>query len=414
MMMILTALFFFIPFSAWATALPHTCVTQTTDQTLTGTTSFTDISGLSLASGNFTAGRKYLLIATGTQSENGTRAGIRLAHGGTGFTNNELDIAVGTGDRAAAGSWTVWTAVGGEAVTAQQMISVGTDTASIDNLTLCAFELSGGSLTENTDWYFVERATDDSLTTTYLDGAAITLSTPGTWWVLSWSQIDTISTNPYKSRLSRSGEATSAFPEALIDHNQTAGIWGMILSRVFTTTTSNTFTEQSASGTANDHTRLHSAIFALNLDKFNAKGTAYTDASLTLGTSSFANAIQTTSVTPTATTDIFSCAFFIFDHTVSGGEVRMRIQVDNADVPATQTADNYTYSHSDTTNLSQDEPIFLCGLASAQSAASHTIDLDGNTVNGADVKYRQLVSFSLELAGTTATSSRRGAPMFFP
>lgn len=403
MLLILLAILFIFPAELLASALPHTCATQTTDQTLTGTTSFTDISGLSIASGNFTAGRKYLLIVTGIQSENGTRAGIRLAHGGTGFTNNELDIAVGTGDRAAAGSWTVWTAVGGEAITAQQMISVGTDTASIDNLTLCAFELSGGSLTENTDWYFVERATDDALTTTYLDGASITISMPGTWWVLSWSQIDTIGTNPYKSRINRSGEASSSTPEALFDHNQTAGVWGMLLGRVFTTTTSNTFTEQSASGTANDHTRLHSALFALNLDKFDAKGSAYTDASLTLGTTSFGNQIQTTSLTPSTTTDIFSCAFVVFDHTVSGGEVRMRVQVDGTDVPGTQTSDAYVYSHSDTTNLSQDEPLFLCGLASSQSASSHTIDLDGSTANGADVKYRQLVSFTTELAAAASS-----------
>lgn len=399
--------------TVFASPLPSACAVQTTNQTLTGTTAFTDISGLSLASGNFTAGEKYLLIATGIQGENGTRAGVRFAHGGTGFVDYELDIAVGDAiDRASAGIWTVWTAVSGEAITLQQMISVSTDTASIDNITLCAFQLTHAGLTENTDWFFVERANNDALTTTFLDGASVTFSTPGTWWVLTWSQIDTIGTNPYTSRLNRSGEASSTTPTGLIDHNQTAGVWGMTLGRVFSTTASNTFTEQSASSIANDHTRLHSAIFALNLDKFSAKGAAYTDASVTLTTAvQFGTNIQTTSVTPTTTTDLFSCAVFIFDHTVSGGEVRSRLQVDNTDVPATQTSDAYVYSHNNATDTTVDEPIFFCGLASAQTAATHTIDHDGSTGNGADVKYRQLVSFTLELAPVASADGQLGAVM---
>jgi hypothetical protein len=140
-----------------------------------------------------------------------------VVHGSTAFDDSEQLWASGASTRRTPYFWwTVWTAVSGEDINVQYSINThNAPTASLD-LVLLAINLSD-DVTENTDWVYAERSTDDALTTTFLDGASITF-TPGSasdWLVLTngqyTSSADTVS---HISRIERSGEASSSVPEA--------------------------------------------------------------------------------------------------------------------------------------------------------------------------------------------------------
>ncbi len=404
------------------TAIAHAFAEQNSNQT-TQSASYVDITGVSIASSNFTAGKKYLLWVTSRLStDSGAElAGMRLAHGGTAFADSEYQLNLTSASNSCAYPWfVVWTAVSGEAITLQFARVTGTtSTVSADQVALFAMNLSD-DVQENTDWLYAESTGDLSLTTTFQDGASVTF-TPGTasqdWLVATVARIvHTTTTNNARSRIDRSGEAASSLPESgkEVDGTTSAGdIYTNI--RVFNLgAASNTFKEQAASTGANAHTRLYSAIFVLNLNKFKNHANAYTEADQNLSATNYATQLQTISITPDVASDVLIGAWFGFDCGNASRDAEFRVQLDNSDQPAGQTTDNYQYdAGSDATD---EEAMALITMPNL-SAAAHTIDLDASAdaTTGTPVgQYATLFAFTMELAaaggGGPAPEPETGQP----
>jgi hypothetical protein len=267
-------------------------------------------------------------------------------------------------------------------------------------------------LTENTDWAWHERATDDALSTTATDGGSVTF-TPGTashdWLVLSYAQLNAANaTNSWTSRISRSGEATSTTPTCsdIPTHQDIQG--QQLHSRVFSLgTSSNTFKEQSLAS-ASAHTRLHSTIFALNLNKFAHHFDAYNDGdTATLGTDitvDTPNPIVTDTVAPTNTGVFVIGATFSYDvgqyqRTFS---FRGQTYVDGeaqSDLPAGMTAAALVYQDSGISHSDEIPMFHLTGLSMTGGSTYRTdIDVAASSVTSAPTaQHRSLWGFSVEL-----------------
>ncbi len=400
---------------AYGAAIDHTFVEQNTAQTH-NTSTPTDITGAAITSGNFTAGKKYLIFNTYAPNEDASGLlTIRTEHGSTDFAESvqTFNIASTNAFRFPTGWFTVWTAVSSEGIKLQHSVSSGN--VSTDQIAMLKINLSD-DVTENTDWFFAERSTDDALSTTPSDGASITFSIAGTWLVCTYAQVDiTDASTSVTSAIVRSGEAASSLPQGLLHEQSTSAVLPFVLCRVFTTTAaSNTFKEQSvASGSF--HTRLHSSIFALNLEKFAARTSAYTEADTNLSGSNYATAVQTASITPTVTGDVWILAAWGFDQNDTAREMEARLQVDNTDVPSDWTSDNYQFAVAGGASGTQEQPMVLSTMTSLDNAA-HTIDLDGSadsTTGTPAAQQRTLMAVTMELAGAGGGTRRRVSPMVF-
>jgi hypothetical protein len=385
-------------------AIAHAFTEQNTAQTTTSGT-YGDVSGAAITSGNFTAGKKYLLCVTAQINENSSGlVSVKTQHGTTDFAQSEYIFgAAGSADRATYCFMTVWTAVSSEGIKLQFKTSAGT--GAVDQISLFAMNLSD-DLTENTDWFFAERTNDDALSTTPTDGASVTF-TPGTagqnWLVLANTQYDISATDLVSSNITRSGEASSSTPSAQASYATASNQPCFALARVFSLgASSNTFKEVSASG-ATSNTRLNSAIFALNLGKFAVNQAAYTDAdSSTLSTTNYATNLQTLSITPSTASDVWILAYWGADRNATARLVEFRVQVDSSDQPTGQTSDNYSFRAA-ATAAGDEDPYILSTLVSSMSAAAHTINLDASvdSATGAPTgQHRQLVAVTMELAST--------------
>lgn len=395
------------------TTIAHAFDATTVNETTTSTTFVA--STVTLASGNFVAGKKYLLVVTAQVSSSAGFPKTRVVHGTTEFDGSLNDQDTGGVNRGTFLWFIVWTAISGEAVTLEFAVDNAANTANLDQASLFAMNLSD-DLAENTDWFFNEVATDLALTTTFQAGAAVTF-TPAAgqdWLILSFSNIDpSINSRAMTTRISRSGEVASTLPTASVEATSAAAaITGMVfgLARVFNLgAASNTFTEESASVGGNAHTRLHSAIFALNLNKFAQHANAYTEASVALSTTDYATELQTIDITPAVAGDVWFGAYWGFDFNSTFREAEFRIQVDQADDPATQTTDNYQFHHGG--DVADIEPLNFSSLSNL-SAATHTIDLDASADSTTDTPAgveRTLWAVTMELAaagGRTTKNTR--------
>jgi hypothetical protein len=149
-------------------AIAHASRVNTTNQTTTSGT-YVDATNGDTASGNFTTGDKYLILAMAQfgLSSSFQMVRLRVVHGSTAFDDSEQEFANSSSTRRTPYFWwTVWTAVSGEDINVQYCGNVAQGpTAALDFIVLVAINLSD-DVTENTDWAYAERATDDALTTT--------------------------------------------------------------------------------------------------------------------------------------------------------------------------------------------------------------------------------------------------------
>lgn len=399
------------PQPAHAAAINHTFVEVNTIQTTTST-SFVDVPGVAIASGSFTAGKKYLLYLTaivGNSGGNGTFT--KLLHGTTDFAESLVGYETSTINKSSFGVFTVWTAVSGEGIKLQFKSNTATPSANIDHISLVAMNLSD-DLTENTDWFYNEVATDSALSTTFLDGGAVTF-TPGTaghdWLVLSYANIDPGDTTTQSiSRINRSGEAASSLPQASYEVPFSDKFNGFQLARVFNLgAASNTFKEQSATSSGTAHVRLHSSIFVLNLNKFSNHAFAYTEADASLSATNYATQLQTLSITPSVASDVWIGSYWGFDRNNSAREGESRVQVDNTDQPAGHTTANYQFHTGG--DATDEEPEDLSTMVNL-SAAAHTVDLDASadSTTGAPAgQHRTLWAVTMELAGGAPPPRKR-------
>lgn len=382
-------------------AIGHSYVESTADVAISSGT-MTDITGMSIASSNFTAGKKYLLIACNAWTEAGSNIyKWRIVHGSTGFADSQSESTVSSSSHHQRQMiFEVWTAVDGEAIKLQHSyndVAGGTSTW----CSLLAINLSD-DVTENTDWFFAERATDDTLTSTPTDGASVTFtpSAASDWLVLTNALIDAFdTTTQVQSSIIRSGEASSSVPYTTHEClSSTSWFQPLTLMRVFScTNTSNTFKEQSVSPSNTGHIRLHSRIFALNLNKFRTKGSTYTDGTLALNTPDYGDQLATLSFTPEVTGDCVILASYGFDKNSSGNLSKSRIQIDEVDAPSTENISMRVGG--DNADAEHIPMMFMDSL----TAAGHTIDLDGSvsaTTSTPAAQHRTIIAFSMELAST--------------
>jgi len=385
-------------------AIEHVAVAVNSVQTTTSST-YGDVTGAAIASSSFTVGKKYLITVTAqlSLSANSILGYCSVLHGTTMFAESELILSSTTANFWHVYQWrTVWTAVTSEGIKLQFKNGDNSTTLSCNFVSILAINLSD-DLTENTDWFFAERANDDALSTTPLDGASITF-TPGTaghdWLVGTYAQVQPGATNTSSiSNMSRSGEAASSVPSARLESFQSGTtIFSYPLTRVFSLgNASNTFKEQSATSSGVAHTRLHSSVFALNLNKFRVHSSAYTEADAALSATDYATELATLSITPAVAGDVWIGAYWGFDSQATGREAEFRLQEGANDIPAGQTTANYQFKWGG--DNADETPL---GIETVQrlTATEYTIALDASADSATSTpagQHRQLWAVTMEL-----------------
>lgn len=375
-----------------------------------------------LVSGSFVAGRDYLVIGTAQVS-------VDTAASQTGLDIRQTDdvviehqtyyTPVAANERGTMKVCGVWTAVSGQALRLLFYRHVNfTGTASANFGALFALDLTSlGS----SNYAFARRTTDDTLTTTPLDGASITFtpSAASDWLVQSFaliSQQDT--TTSGVSRINRSGEASSVLPESRQESSAVDSWFVYAMDRVFSlAAASNTFVEQSSESVSASHSRLHSVILALNLNAFNNRAFAYTEADASLSATNYATELQTVDITPAVNGDVLLGAYWGFDKNNVGREAEFRVQnyiVGDAqvDFPAGQTTANYQFSKGN--DATDEEPYNLVTVRNMTGGSQYRTDLDASADGTAGTpagQHRSLWAVTMELAATGAVTRRRSLTM---
>lgn len=392
-------------------AIQHTFVEQTTPQTHTGTTAFTDISGASIADTFFDDGAQYLIVAMAlnTGSNANGNFGITCLHGSTQFADSERIVEPsGASDYYGYLWFTVWTAVAGEGIKLQHRTVSAAHTVSTDDVTLVAIKLSA-DLVENTDWFFNLNTTPTALTTTPTSFAFVnfTPAISSDWLVLGFMQTDTATLTV--SQIARikwtiapplTSETVPLVEQEPEDATNDAFL--LSLARVYSLEAgvASTFSIEgylSGTGAAGDG-HLKSAVFALNLNKFAVHSSVWTPGTVSLSSTDFATQVQTLGITPLIAGDVWFGTYWVTSVADASSFSKSRLQVDNADQPDTQTS----AAHPQATNWdARDNVALLMQTVESLTAASHTADTDasGAFTNG-NAQYRTMWAMTMELAAT--------------
>lgn len=393
--------------------IDHVFVEQTTQQTRTGSTAYGDISGATISSSNFTAGKKYLLVVNAWVSKNttGTRAAIKTVHGSTDFSTSVMVLEPQTTTSWHPYTWfTVWTAVSGEDIKLQFATpNSSAQTVRADQITMLAINLSD-DLTENTDWYFSEDTSGPTTyTTTMTDRASVTF-TPGTasdsWLVMGTNRSQGVGgADNQESQLLQTGATASNEPLTSQEGEDTTNDrFVHTLFKVYSLpASSQTFTMRSRQDSVTvAGSYLSSAVFALNLSKFKNQASVYTAAqSSGLSTTNFASNVQTLEFTPDNTGPVWVMSSWTGDAVAAGNYQRSRLQVEDDsstlnDQPPSQTSDEYQQNDAwDGTDelLYQYQTVTTLG-----GSIAHTINSDGsNEVSGGVSEDRTIFAVTMEL-----------------
>jgi len=394
------------------------------EQTTTSAT-YVDFTGNSIPASSFTAGKKYLLVATAQLRSSATTTACRaqMVRGTTVFPESVCAWVPQTVTSREIYSWfTVFTQpVGGaELVKCQISNSTSGTTTGIDQFNLVAIKLSD-DLVENTDWKFAETTTSVNLAATDSTQHNASVNIVPTianekWLCLARARmIPNAVNNSYNARIVRSGEAASTGPFSQREGGHaTLESHLVVLPRVYTLgAASNTFEQRSYNGVGTaGGSRSHSGIFILNLSKLRNSADSYDDTSVqditgTAWTGTPTN-IRTITITPDITGDVWCWTFLTSDQNALGSVWRARMRVDDVDQPPTQTSDNYSHH---TTRDSTDEPAFnIQTIENLSGAAAHTVKLDA-VVNsavagkGARAKFAFAVTMELAAAAGGAVTS---------
>ncbi len=371
---------------------------------------WTEVENLSLTSGNFTVGNKYLIVVTSQMNLNNgvsERVEARILHDTTVFTGSTQSREVGTIPYTDYAWFTVWTAVSSEDITMQVKGSSTLGVVDVDQASIFAMEISE-DLTEDTDWFFDEVTASVSLTTTWskVSNAEVAFTPNGSdeYLILSTSDLRASSTTTnVESRINRTN--TDFTPRASNEGQTGSDIYIFTISRVYTPANSaQTFAQESRNDGTSSGTREYSAIFALNLDSFSQHSSAYTVAELNHDTTNnFATStqMQTVSITPSVEGDYWAIWTSIHD---GGINPKDRLQIDNADSPATQTSDFYPrHVGYDATR----QPAVFVQTVKSLATSAHNIDADA-TGAGLATPYedRHITVLSMELPSAGGDSAR--------
>jgi len=340
--------------------VPHAIVRRTTNFV---TSSITPVILDTLASSNFVAGRKYLIMAQYQWSGDNAiqEYKFQLTHGATPtiFPGSQGAVEVpNTVTRLTYSFFTVYTAVAGEDVDIRVFIDEDTPATMTVRLgSLVAIDLS--QFSEGTDWHFNENIASTSLpnspTFTTTNNALITFTPPiasQDWLILAEATIAPAdNTVQFNSRLRRTGEATENFP--LYSQEGEDALFEDLLPHFMARTVtlgavSNTFeTDSNKESGASASTRESSHVFAINLDRFTKHSQSFIQTGITLNDEfNFTDStrVATTTLTPQETfTDVLVLGAFSKSRNENSGlsSIIARMQVNNIDRPATQTSKSY-------------------------------------------------------------------------
>lgn len=388
---------------------------QNTNQT-TSSASFGDVTGATLASSAFTAGKKYLILVTAQYSAtNGDGTEVRVVHGSTLFTGSQCWCVFGaSADRIPYTYMTVWTAVSSEGIALQYRSRLGGANVAGCNFASVLSICLSDDLTENTDWFFNENTTASGLTSTHTSFASVSL-TPAVasqdWLVIGHALLD------FNAQITtfvgcRLYDGTNTFPATMLDAQNSALdelVFG--LARVYTLPASATTLDvQAATSSGTNGNHKSSRIFALNLHKFREHANAYTEAAQALSETNYATELQTMTLTPPVVSDTIILSYWGWDKKTGDPVCRYRVQLDNSDQPAGQTTAAYALKGGLSSPVEWE---LLLTKVVDLSAASHTIDLDASTssaAGGAEGQERTLAAFTLELAAVATGTTRRVIP----
>jgi len=403
-----------IPRSHHATEIPHAFGSQTTQQTHTGDTNFTDIDSTDLKaaidSTHFTTGRKYLILVSsvfGGSSATGLFEG-QVVHGSTAFAES-VQIFEPLGTSLPGGiqyTWlTVWTAIASEGIKLQYKTQTSGNTVRADNTVITSIEISE-DLTENTDWFFDYNGTDQSLSTTFstVNNASITFTPSGAskWLVLGYSRLEVGSVSVSgEVRINSSEDTPGTVPLIRREAENINEEMMLFLARASSLTNqSNTFTIQSREDSSSGYVRLDNAIFVINMDKFKNNDFTHTTGSNSLTTTPVSQASVT--LTPTITGDVFALAYFVND---AGGSdnvdtAMITLEIDSTQDPASQKV---VGNHPIDTTDQIENCIFTI---SNETNASHMWNCMGEDNGGTAVAQDRLMTvFTMELLLSTFTKT---------
>ena len=389
----------------------------------------------SIPASAFVAGKRYLILARSEIRVNalGARGGIRLVHGTDNFDGAEHLFAptININEWSPWFYFGVWEAVSGEAVTVQTK-SNGTARTDHQFTSILAIRLDDSGLVEGTDWHWDERTTDDTLTTSLQTGGSITF-TPATggqnWLVMSRSRLShDFAADEFVSRLDRTGEVTANFE--MVSGGSSAGdarvvpvLWIGALGAV-----SQTFREQSRRVGTGGATaaRAGSAVFALNLSKFDVASFVSTDAHVdVVDSSQYGTQTATVSHTQVVAAGkvlvLAQQAMDPQDTSVNPKFFYNRLQRANVDVFSEDgTTNTYSGANGGRTHYpnpgdqspGQVWPWTHCSLETLGAGAS-AFDMDASISaanSGRGVKWRRILALSLDVTagappgGGTSTS----------
>lgn len=361
-----------------------------------------------IASGDFTAGHKYLILAAAfvRHASSANEVRMRLVHGTTPteFTDASLAYELTSNTQETNPGWmTVYTQPGTtEAVTLQVSVSA-TNTATVEWGGILAIDLDTG-LTENTDYWYNEVTSDYSTTSTNTAQASVTFTPNGTDTFLLLGTFDIIPAatgSNYKADLydSVTGVLTVTDAEGEDVSNETRG--HTMASVLVPSSASHTFSVR-LGHESTTHTVLSSRIFVLRLDAFDQFVYALNASQQQPAASPSWTTTATVSPTPNVTGDWVVLGYYADDVGTITDDLatRLRINPDGgglASDPAYSDSGPGTEGWDDTDIL----PVSIFTLAELDSGAARTINLDVSLVSGTALRVqdRLLVAFSLELAG---------------
>lgn len=361
-----------------------------------------------IAAGSFTAGKKYLILATAylEHASSANEIRFRIVHGTTPtvFTDGShvYELTNGT-QKTCWGYMTVFTQPGTAELVKIQISVSATNVGEAHLGNIFALNLSD-NLVENTDWFFNEVTVDYNVTASLVAQAAVTFTPNGTddWLIIANGVIDYAeNTNEVIMSIH---DSVSGVDEPRMDQEGEDATFldlrSWMLARTFTpSNASHTFSARFAGETDTADLVLSSRIFAINLNKFRQHAFAYATAEEAPAATPSWTTTRTLAPNPEVTGNWFILGSFTND--VNNTDVlSTRLQVNAA---GAGLASNPNYGddapESDSWDATDVSPFQIFTRVSLTSGATRDINLDVQMVSGTvlRVQERHLVAFSLEL-----------------
>lgn len=361
-----------------------------------------------IADGSFTAGDKYLIVASAlvrsTSSAEDTR--LRLVHGAgpTAFTDGSASYELLANVQETNIGWAyLFTQPGGGAETVKIQVSTSsTATVTVELGQIFALNLDDVG-TEDTDWRHNEVTADYTTTSSFVAQASETWTPNGTddYLVIAHGVVTAVVTTT--SHGMRINDSVAGVLSAIDVEGEDAtnDIRSYLLMSVYTPSNASHTISADFMHTTNAVTVSSSRIFVLNLNKFAQHAFSYDAAEDAPAAAPNWTTTRTVSPTPSSTGSWFYWGSYNFDAaSTASDDVATRLQVNAAGGGLVSDPD-YTDSSPgmDSWDSSDVTPFNIFNLLSLSSGAARDINLDVKAVasNLARVENRCLVAFSLEL-----------------